>query len=159
VRFWLRWIADGTAVFLGLYLLDTLFRERFHFSATWPVVVAAVVLGFLNTFVKPLHRARSRPLRAAGVALITILVNAFILQLFVWVGADLTSGGFHWVLLAGAFVTLVTGLINFQVGFGGSARQRPGRRERPSRPGGNEARRPAAEDGPQPVRTERKRLS
>ena len=123
------------------------------------MVVAAVILGFLNTFVKPLHRAQSKPLRAAGFTLVTIIVNAFILQLFVWVGADLSSGGFQWVLLAGAFVTLVTGLVNSQVGFGASGKQRPGRRERPGRPGGSEARRPAADDGPRPVRTERKRLS
>jgi hypothetical protein len=75
------------------------------------------------------------------------------------VGADLSSGGFQWVLVAGAFVTLITGLINSQVGFGGSGRQRPGRRERLGRPAGIEPRRPATEDGPRPVRTERRRLS
>jgi uncharacterized membrane protein YvlD (DUF360 family) len=159
VRFWLRWIANGIAAFMGLYLLDTLLHERFHFSATWPVVVAAIVLGFLNTFVKPLHRARTKPARAAATTLATILVNAFVLQLFVWVGADLTSRGFHWVLLSGAFITLITGLINSQVGFGRSGKQRPGRRKSPAPPSGGEGRRPVAADGPRPVRTERKRSS
>jgi putative membrane protein len=159
MRFWLRWITNGITIFLALYLTDTLLHERFHFSATWPVVVAAIVLGFLNSFVKPLHRARSKPGRAAVIAVATVIVNAFILQLFVWVGADLTSRGFLWVLLAAAFVTLVAGLINSQVGFGRSGKQRPGRSERPGRPGGTEGRRPAAPDVPRPVRTERKRLS
>lgn len=133
MKFWLRWIANGIAVFLGLYLLDSLLHERFHFSATWPVVLAAVVLGFLNSFIKPLHRARSKPHRAALVAVATILVNAFILQLFVWVGADLSTAGFPWVLLAGAFVTLITGLIDSQVGFGQAAKARPSARERTGR--------------------------
>jgi len=138
MRFWLRWIADGVAVFLSLYLLDTLLHGRFHFSATWPVVLAAVVLGFLDSFFKPLHRMRSRPPRAILVAVATILVNALILQLFVWVGAGLTTSGFPWVLGAAAFVVVVTGLINSQVGF--------------SQPG-----KPRPAGGPRPVQTDRKR--
>jgi len=140
VRFWIRWIADGAAVFLSLYLLDTLLHERFHYSATWPVVLAAVVLGFADSFFKPLHRVRSKPPRAMLLAVATVLVNALILQLFVWVGAGLTTSGFPWVLGAAAFVVLVTGLINSQVGF--------------SQPG-----KPRPAEGPRSVRTERKRPS
>jgi hypothetical protein len=77
----------------------------------------------------------------------------------VWVGADLTTRGFHWVLLAGAFVTLITGLIDSQVGFGKLGKQRAGRHDRHGRADGSRPQRSPATDEPRPVRTERKRLS
>jgi uncharacterized membrane protein YvlD (DUF360 family) len=117
MRFWLRWLANGVAVFLGLYLLDSLLHERFHLEATWAAVVAAVALGFVNSLVRPLHRARAKPARAVLTVVVTVVVNALILQVFVWVGPELNTSGLVWILLAAAFVTLLTGVINWQVGF------------------------------------------
>jgi uncharacterized membrane protein YvlD (DUF360 family) len=128
VRFWLRWLANGLALFLALYLVDSLLHERFRLEATWTAVLAAVLLGFLNSFVRPLHRARSRPRRAAMTAAITVLANALVLQLFVWTGTRVTTTGFIWVLVAAAFISLVAGLINWQVGFAGKERPRSGTR-------------------------------
>ena len=152
MKFWLRWLADGIAIFLALYLMDSLLHERFHLEATWAGVLAAVILGFLNSFVRPLHRVKSKPQRAALVAALSLLVNALILQLFVWVGADVTTRGFLWVLFTAALVTVVSGLINWQVGFGHKEKPRPSVRERPGaasraskdrRAAGPEGRRPA----------------
>src|SRR4030042_2970951 len=125
MRFWLRWLANGVAVFLGLYLLDSVLHARFHLGATWAAVVAAVVLGFVNSLVRPLHRARTKPARAVLTVALTVLLNALILQVFVWVGPELTVASFLWVLLAAAFVTLLTGLINWQVGFSQKGKFRP----------------------------------
>jgi putative membrane protein len=144
LRFWLRWLANGVAIFLGLYLLDSLLHERFQLEATWAAVVAAVLLGFVNSLARPLHRARSKPLRAALTVVATILVNALILQVFVWVGAELSTGGFEWVLLAAAFTTLLTGLINWQIGFTQKERPRPTVVEKPgTRPSGSDGRKTA----------------
>jgi putative membrane protein len=142
VKFWLRWLANGIAIFLALYLVDSLLHGRFKIEATWAAVLAAILLGFINSFVRPLHRVRSRPQRAVLVAVATVLVNALLLQIFVWVGADVTSTGFQWVLLAAAFVTLVTGLINWLIGFAGKEGPRPTIRER-TRAGRENGRKPA----------------
>jgi uncharacterized membrane protein YvlD (DUF360 family) len=125
VRFWLRWLANGIAIFLALYLVDSLLHERFRLEATWAAVVAAVLLGFVNSLIRPLHRARSKPLRAALVVIVTILVNALILQTFVWLGADVSTRSFLWILVAAAFVTLLAALINWQIGFNPKGRPRP----------------------------------
>ena len=102
MRFWLRWIANGIAIFLGLYLVDSLLHERFHFAATWAVVVAAIVLGLPEQL---RQAAPPRPRQAAPGAhlavVVTVLVNALILQIFVWVGADLTTRASSGCLLAG----------------------------------------------------------
>ena len=86
----------------------------------------------------------SKPHRAALTVVVTVLVNALILQLFVWVGADVTTKGFAWVLLAAAFVALLAGLINWQVGFGQKEKPRPTIREKTGAgSGGTGGRRPA----------------
>jgi uncharacterized membrane protein YvlD (DUF360 family) len=124
VKFWLRWFANGIALFLALYLVDSLLHERFHFSKTWPAVVAAIILGFIDSFVRPLHRAKSNAPRAALTMVAVVLVNTLILQLFVWVGAQVTARSLLWILAAGAFTTLISGLINWQVGFGQTKKPR-----------------------------------
>jgi uncharacterized membrane protein YvlD (DUF360 family) len=132
---------DGIAIFLALYLVDSLLHERFRLDATWAAVLAAILLGFINSFIRPLHRARSKPLRATIVVILTILVNALILQIFVWVGAELTTQNFVWVLLAATFVTLLTGLINWQIGFNPKGRPRPAIVDKPdTRPSGVDGR-------------------
>ena len=75
---------------------------------------------------------------------LTVLVNALILQLFVWVGADVTAQSFVWVLLAAAFVSLLAGLINWQVGFNHKERPRPGIREKTGAGSGGSAGRKTA---------------
>jgi putative membrane protein len=147
VRFWLRWLANGIAIFLALYLADSLLHARFHLEATWAGVLAAIVLGFINGLVRPLHRARSKPHRAVLAVILTVLVNALVLQLFVWTGADLQTRGFLWVLLAAAFVTLLAGLINWQVGFHQRDKSRTSLlRDKPGRGSG-------AGDGRKPARS------
>ena len=111
--------------------MDSLLNGRFKLEAAWAALVAAVVLGFIDSFVRPLHRVKARPQRAVLTVALTVLVNALVLQIFVWVGADVTSQGFQWVLLTAAFVTLLTGLINWLVGFSHKERPRPALRDRP----------------------------
>jgi putative membrane protein len=142
VKFWLRWPANGIAIFLALYLADSLLHDRFHLAKTWPAVLAAIFLGLVNSFIKPLHRGRSKPQRAALAAVLILLVNALVLQLFVWVGADVSSRGFVWVLLAAALVTVVAGLINWQIGFGNKEKPRSSLRDMPGASAGSGGRRP-----------------
>lgn len=125
MRFLARWLANGLAVFLGLYLFDSLVHERFHLEATYPAVLAAVFLGLANSFVRPLHRARSRPVQAAVAAVLTLLGNFLFLHIFVWAQAALSTTSFAWVIVAAAFITLLTGLINWLIGFPSKERPRP----------------------------------
>jgi putative membrane protein len=137
VKLLARWLANALAIFLGLYLLDSLLHERFHLDASYPAILAAVLLGFANSFVRPLHRARSQPLQAVIVVALTLFVNFLFLQIFVWTGAGLSTTSFAWVIVAAAFITLLTGVINWLIGFPSKERPRPTLRAKEDRPGGN----------------------
>ncbi len=160
VRFWLRWLANGVAIFLATL--------SGGFAAPRALPLLGHVAGGggrrrpgvpeqLRQTAPP--RPEQAPARGRWRRSITILVNAFILQLFVWVGADLTSRGFIGWCSPAAFVTLITGLINSRWGSAGRESSVPDGVRRPAGPTGSEGRRQAAADRPRPVRTERRRLS
>ncbi len=123
----LRFVANSAAVFLALYLADSLLEGRFLLTGgVWVALILALVLGLLNSLVRPLHRLRTKPVNAITTAVLTVLVNALVLQTMVWIGA-ITTTGFLWVLAAAALVSLVTGAINWLIGFGAVEKARPER--------------------------------
>jgi uncharacterized membrane protein YvlD (DUF360 family) len=119
-----RFGADAIAVFLALYLLDSVAGGRFVLNGVWAAVIFAVVLGFLNSLIRPLHRVRSKPFYGTAVTVGTVLVNALVVQLLAW-GDALAVRNVGWVFLAALFVTVVTSTINWLIGFGGRDRARP----------------------------------
>jgi putative membrane protein len=127
---WLRWAANAVAFFLALYLVDSVAAGRFRVQALWVAVVLALLLGLLNSFVRPLRGLKSKPLLALVVAVLTVLVNSLFLQLFVWTGASLGATSFVWVLVVGAFVTPLAGVINWLIGFKSKEKAHAAARER-----------------------------
>ena len=103
MRFLLRWVANAVAFYLALYLVDSLIAPRFYVEAVWLAVIVAVFLGLLNSLIRPLHLMKKKPWYALTVTVITVAVNALILQVFIWAGAPLSATHVLWVLLAGAF--------------------------------------------------------
>jgi putative membrane protein len=124
VKFWLRWTANSIAIYLALYLVDSVAGGRFRVEALWAAVIIAVLLGFLNSLVRPLRRLRSKPVVALSSAVLTVLVNTLVLQVFVWIGEALSAQSFAWVLAVAAFISLVAGTINWLIGFKSKEKQR-----------------------------------
>lgn len=118
-----RFVANAVAVFLALYLVDSVADGRLVLQGVWAAVILAFLLGFFNSVIRPLRRARTKPLHATVIAVLTVLVNALIIQALVWAKA-LSSAGFAWVLLAAAFICLITGTISWLIGFGGGEKPR-----------------------------------
>ena len=124
MKFMLRWISNAIAFYLALYLVDSHISPRFWIKAVWVAVILAVFLGALNSFVRPLYRVKTRPGRALTVAFLTLLVNALVLQIFVWAGASLSATSVVWVIAAAAFLTVLGVTINWLVGF--RSKEKPG---------------------------------
>jgi len=124
VKFWLRWTANSVAIYLALYLVDSVAGGRFRVEATWAAVIVAVLLGFLNSLVRPLRRLRSRPVVALSSAVLTLLVNTLVLQVFVWIGDALDAQSIVWVLAVAAFISILAGTINWLIGFKSTEKQR-----------------------------------
>jgi putative membrane protein len=130
MKFWLRWIANGSALFLALYLVDSIAGGRLRVEAVWIAVVLAVVLGLINSLIRPLHRVKSKPRAAAVRAVATVVVNWIVLQSLIWGGVSLSSTSLVWTLALAAFLSLLAGIINWLIGFKSKEKARPATRER-----------------------------
>lgn len=76
------------------------------------VVLLAIVLGVINTFIKPLVLLLTLPINLVTLGLFTFVVNALLVLL-----ADLLVGGFAvsnflWALLFSLVVSLVSSFLN-----------------------------------------------
>lgn len=124
MKFVQRFIANAVAVFLALYLVDSIADGRFVLRGVGVAIILALILGFIDSLVRPLHRVLTKPLYAAITAVLTVFVNALVLQGLAWAQA-IDTVDFGWVLGAAAFVTLVTGAINWLIGFQAPEKVRP----------------------------------
>ncbi len=76
------------------------------------VIILAIVLGVINTFIKPLVLLFTLPINLVTLGLFTFVVNALLVLL-----ADLLVGGFAvnnflWALLFSLVVSLVSSFLN-----------------------------------------------
>jgi uncharacterized membrane protein YvlD (DUF360 family) len=117
LRFLLRWLANALTFYLALYLVDTLIAPRFWIKTVWIAPVLAVSLALLNSLVRPLPRVKDKPSRALAVAAATIIVNALVIQIFLWIGSPLSTTSIVWVLVTAVFLSILGGVINWLVGF------------------------------------------
>lgn len=85
----------------------------------WHVVVVAVILALINTYVKPILKALSFPITLLTVGLFSLVLNALLLLLVAFlsdkVGVNFAIGGFPPKFTADAFVGALLGSIVISV--------------------------------------------
>ncbi len=76
-------------------------------SGFWTAVVVAIILGFLNLFVRPILIIITIPVTILTLGLFLLVINAFI----VWLVGEIVSGfyvrNFWWALLFSLFLSLL----------------------------------------------------
>ena len=81
----------------------------------WQVIVVALILALINSYVKPIVKALSFPITLLTLGLFSLVLNALLLLLVAFisdkVGMNFTIGGFPPNLTADAFVGALLGSI------------------------------------------------
>lgn len=131
MRTMLRWTANAVAFYLALYLVDSVVGGRFKIGAVWVAALLGVILGLLNSLVRPLYRLKNKPGLAISEAIVTVLINVLVLQIVIWAGAPLTATSVIWVFAMAAFLTVLGGVINWLIGF--NKKETPASRAREQR--------------------------
>jgi putative membrane protein len=112
VRLLLRWVVNTAAILLAAYLLPRVTVA----SLSW-AVVAALALGVLNTFVRPVFRLLALPLTIITLGLFILVVNGVILEILDWVmGTRFEIEGFLWSIVTALIISIVTTVVNVAVG-------------------------------------------
>lgn len=105
MRFIIQILINALAIFLAAY-----FVEGITFAGSWvDYLIAGLILGLVNAFIRPVLKFVSRPLIFITFGLFTIVINIVLLLLVAYLVPSLTISGF-WAAFWGI---LVISIINF----------------------------------------------
>jgi putative membrane protein len=94
---------------VGLWLA-TLLISGLQIADPTTLILAAVLLGVINAFVKPILVILTLPITVLSLGIFLLVINAAMLALVAWMLPGFTISGFGAALL-GAIVVGITGLI------------------------------------------------
>jgi putative membrane protein len=114
VRLLIRWGINAVVILAMGYLLPD---KVLIVGSVTAAVAVAVVLGLLNTFVRPVFVRLTLPLSLLSLGLFVLVVNAIMLKLLSWlIGESYVLGGVLWLLVVALLVSLLTTVVNIAVG-------------------------------------------
>jgi putative membrane protein len=107
----IRIVINAAALWVAVEVLDG-FNFDYDGQAWVGFLIVALILGVINTVVKPLLALLSLPAVIVTLGLFLLVVNAVVLAITVFVseslGLALSSDGFGWTFLAALIVSLVS---------------------------------------------------
>ena len=103
----IRLFVPAIAVLLGAYFLPGASVDSFFHA-----IIVAILIGLLNTFVKPILQILTIPITLVTMGLFLIILDA----LMILAAASLIDGfyinGIFWAIVFGFFVSLISSTIN-----------------------------------------------
>jgi putative membrane protein len=103
-----HWLIYAVAIVITAYLLPGV--RLSGFSAA---LITALVLGLVNTIIRPLLLLLTLPLNIVTLGLFTFVINALLILLTSSLVPGFTVTGFWWALI----FSLVLSVINYLLGF------------------------------------------
>ena len=103
----LRWLLNTLALLVVAHVVP-----NFHYRSLLTLAVAALVLGLLNTIVRPLLFVLTLPLTVVTLGLFLFVLNAIMLELTAWLVPGFDIDGFGWAIVGAVVLALVTLVTN-----------------------------------------------
>ncbi len=103
-----RLIISTLAVLITALTLDGVTVEPW-----WWAVIVAVVLGFINSWIRPLVKLFALPINLLTLGLFTFVINALMVMLCSWlIGTHFEVESFWWALGFSIVLTLVSWMLH-----------------------------------------------
>jgi putative membrane protein len=103
---------------LGLWVASEIF-DGLHFASPTKLLVAAVLLGVVNAFVRPLAFILTLPLTVLSLGLFLLVLNAAMVGLVAWMVPGFEISGFWTAVGAALVVSLVSWAASSAIGSNG----------------------------------------
>lgn len=103
---------------LGLYAASVMVGG-FHIEGTGNLIVAALLLGFINAIVRPLVFVLTLPITLVTLGLFVLVVNGISVALVAWLVPGVTVAGIWSATIAAAIVSLTGWFASMFVGSSG----------------------------------------
>ncbi len=115
----LRFLAFWGVNTLSLWVADQIF-ERVRFDDTGTLLVSGLLLGVINTFLKPVLLILTLPATILTLGLMLPVLNGLLLLLVAWLVPGFHIEGFWYGVLVALFVSLFSFFLNSLLGpYGG----------------------------------------
>ncbi len=82
----LRWVANAVALLLTVWL-GKMLGLGLHVSGFWGAMIAALVIGLINAFIRPIVVVLTLPLNCLTFGLFSLVINAFLF----WLAGELLT--------------------------------------------------------------------
>ena len=102
----IRWLISTFSIMVTAYLL-----EGIHISGFLSAFFAAVILGILNAFFRPILLILTLPITILSLGLFTFVINALLLMMVSGVISGFTVDGFWTALFGSLLISLVSWLL------------------------------------------------
>lgn len=106
--FLFSWLIYALAILISAYLLPGV-----SLAGYLPALATAIVLGLINTFIKPLLLLLTLPLTILSLGLFTFVVNALLIMLTSAIVPGFDVAGFWPALLFSLVLTIVNYALSF----------------------------------------------
>jgi putative membrane protein len=107
VRFLLRLVVNGVAVWLAAYLLPGIYLRDVRSA-----FIAGIALGLVNTIVRPLLVFLTLPFTFLTLGLFLLVVNGVCLALVAWMVPGFSISGFTAAFFGALFISVVSWMLN-----------------------------------------------
>lgn len=117
--------------FIGTWAINTLavavasliLRNHIHFQGAGSLIIASLLLGILNAFVRPILMFLALPLLIFTLGLFTLVINALLLYFVgVLMGDYFNVDTFRFAFLGALIISIVSIFLNVMTGLGGRSR-------------------------------------
>lgn len=106
MKFIIHWIIYSIAIAITAYILPGV-----HVGGVLSVMILAIVLGAINTFIKPIFVLLTIPLTIFSLGLFILVINALLILLAAWVVPGFLVSGFWWALLFSLILSIINSFL------------------------------------------------
>jgi putative membrane protein len=107
LRLLLHWLINATAVYVTAHMLPGISIRSFTAA-----LVVALVLGLINTLLRPVLIFFSIPFLIVTLGLFMLVINAFLLQLSAMLVNGFAIESFWWAMLGSLCISVVAWLLS-----------------------------------------------
>ena len=106
MKLFISWFISTVAIAITAYLLPGI-----SVSGIVSAAVLAVVLGVINTFIRPVLLMLTLPLTIVTLGLFALILNTLLIMLAAALVPGVAVSGFIWALLFGIILALITSFL------------------------------------------------
>ncbi len=109
MKFILHWFLSALAIIITTYLINKLFTGSVSVDPWWVTLVVALVLGVVNTLVRPLMLVLTLPVTILTLGVSILFINGLMIMLVSWLVPGFEIASF----LAGFVFALILSVTNW----------------------------------------------